>query len=124
MEPMERLNLKPIIYFGSFVVITLIALFLVKSLDISYPVNIRSSNVSSELAVVGEGKVDVVPNSATVSVGISVVNTPTVETAQQQITETNNNVIKELSTVGIPKKQIQLVSKQRFARLECPTAAG
>lgn len=98
---------KPIGMYVIIVLITLVALYIIKVLDISYPINVRSSQVSSELAVVGEGKVDVIPNSATVSVGVSVVNAATVQAAQQQINETNNKIVQALAGLNIPKNQIK-----------------
>jgi uncharacterized protein len=106
MERLPRVE-KPIVIYTIIVLITLVALYLIKVLDISYPISVRSSQVSSELAVVGEGKVDVVPNSATVSVGVSVVNAATVQAAQQQINETNNKIVQAMAALNIPKEQIK-----------------
>ena len=86
-----------------------IILFLVfiKVFDISYPLKVTISNTSSELAVVGEGKVDVVPDTAYVDVGITVSNAKTVEEAQGQINTINNQLIASLTKLGISKNEIK-----------------
>src|SRR3989344_4984068 len=48
--------------------IILAFLFLVNFFNISYPISVSSRTVSGELSVVGEGKVDVVPDTATIQV--------------------------------------------------------
>lgn len=98
---------RPIVVYAAIAIITLVALALVKYFNISYPIDVRSSQVSSELAVVGEGKVDVVPDNASVTVGISVVNAATVEAAQEEINTANNQIIQALAKLGIPQEQIK-----------------
>lgn len=94
-----------LIYIG-ILLTTFAFLFSIKSFDISYPLQITNTTKSSELAVVGEGKVDVVPDSASVSVGITVNNAKTVEAAQKTIDETNNKIIDAMKNLGIDKKDI------------------
>lgn len=91
--------------FGIFAV-ALVFLIVVKGLNVSYPLAVQVSTVSGELAVVGEGKVDVVPDTALADVGITVANEPTVEAVQQQINTTNNAIIEALGKLNVPKKNI------------------
>jgi hypothetical protein len=89
------------------VVISLIALYLVKTLDISYPLTIVSSSKSNELAVVGEGKVEVTPDTAYVDAGITVDNRGTVEEVQKTVNTINDKIISSLRELGIEKADIK-----------------
>lgn len=89
------------------VVISLIALSLVKTLDISYPLTIVSSSKSNELAVVGEGKVEVTPDTAYVDAGITVDNRGTVEEVQKTVNTINDKIISSLRDLGIEKADIK-----------------
>lgn len=95
------------ITYGIIILFTLVGLSLVNVLGISYPLKIQTSAVSDELAVVGEGKVDVVPNTATAEVGITVADENTVEAVQQSLNETNNNIIDALTKMGVEKSNIK-----------------
>ena len=86
---------------------TLIALTIIKFFNISYPISVTTSNVSKELSVVGEGKVEAVPDTARVDVGVTVNNATTAREAQAQITKINNDIIKALLKMGVAKKDIQ-----------------
>lgn len=101
------MKLKEFALVGVFVVGLL---FVIKFADIGYPLHVSISNRSSELAVVGEGKVDVVPDIAYVDVGVTVNSQPTVEVAQNKLKETNNNIIEALKTIGIEEKNIKTVN--------------
>ncbi|MBI3379374.1 SIMPL domain-containing protein [Candidatus Gottesmanbacteria bacterium] len=88
---------------------TFVFLLLIKIFNVSYPLNLLITNTtkSSELAVVGEGKVDVVPDTVYVELGISVSNVATAEEAQKKIDEVNNKVIDALKNLGVDAKDIQ-----------------
>ncbi len=91
-------------HFSHFFVILafiLVGLFLVHTLNLSIPVSVTTSTISSELSVVGEGKVDVVPDTAYVDVGLFVENIQTADLAQKQITEKNNELIKAMKELGV-----------------------
>jgi uncharacterized protein len=88
--------------FAVFVLLVLIRVF-----NISYPVSVTTTTKSTELSVVGEGKVEVVPDTANIDVGISVNNVGTVEQAQQQITKTNDAIITAMKALNIPKENIK-----------------
>jgi uncharacterized protein len=87
--------------------ITIGGLALINALNISYPVNVATHQTSGELAVVGEGKVDVVPDNATVEIGIIVNDATTVDQAQASLNESNNKVVEALVGAGIDKKDIK-----------------
>lgn len=87
--------------------VTMLGLYLINILDISYPLHVSTSVTTSELSVVGEGKVDVTPDTAHVNVGIQVSNTPTAEGAQEQISTINNKIIDAMSSLGIKKEDIK-----------------
>ncbi len=84
----------------------LITLFLIKVLDLSYPLSITTSNVSSELSVVGEGKVEAVPNIAYVEAGVSVSNGATVDEVQASLDKTNNAIIAAVEKAGVKKEDV------------------
>ena len=90
----------------TFTVLVLALLVLIRVFNISYPISIVSTS-SGEFAVVGEGKVDVRPDTSIVDVGISINNAPTVEDTQRQINEVNNKIINALTKLGIQKKDIR-----------------
>lgn len=88
-------------------VVTVALLFTIKFLNISVPVTVTSVSQSNELSVVGEGKVDVVPDVAYITVGIAVNNKPTVNEARAGIDSVNNKIIESLKGLGINKKDIK-----------------
>jgi hypothetical protein len=90
-----------------FFMVLFIFLVLVRVFNISYPVMVMQTNKSTELSVVGEGKVDVVPDTAHIDVGVNIANATTVEAAQSQITKTNNAVIAAMKKLGIAKENIK-----------------
>jgi uncharacterized protein YggE len=100
-------NKKIISTYSALVVITVLALFIIKFFNISYPLEVTNSTTSNELSVVGEGKVDVVPDTAYVNVGITVNNKSNAKEAQNSINTINNNIIQALDKLGIPKKNIK-----------------
>lgn len=57
--------------------------------------------------MVGEGKVDVTPDTASINAGISVTNAASVQAAQNQVDTINNKIIAEMTALGIEKKDIQ-----------------
>ena len=100
-------NKKIVSTYGSIIVITVIALFFIKHFNISYPLRVITSTTQNELSVVGEGKVEAVPDTATVEVGITVNNALTAKAAQKSISEVNNKVLKAMQKLGISKKNIK-----------------
>lgn len=101
--------LNSFIKYSSFLLVTLLVLSLIKIFDISYPMTFTVTNTTktTEFSVVGEGKVDVVPDTLYVDLGINVVNAKTAEETQSKIDEVNNKIIESLKTLGVDKKDIK-----------------
>ncbi|TRZ52395.1 DUF541 domain-containing protein [bacterium] len=93
--------------FIAVVFISLFALYLVKVFNISYPLTLVTTSRSSELAVVGEGKVEAIPDTAYIDAGITVDKAASVDAAQKSINDTNNKIISALKAIGIEKTDIQ-----------------
>lgn len=93
--------------YSLFLFLTLIALLVVKKLDITYPLTITTTTKSTELAVVGEGKVEVVPDTAYIDVGISVNDIETADKAQEMLSSVNNKIIEAVKKLGIAKEEIK-----------------
>ena len=87
--------------------IIFIFLFLIKAFDISYPLTIVTTTRTSELSVVGEGKVETTPDMAYVQAGITVDNAKTVDEAQQTINKVNNEIIASMKPLGVSKDDIK-----------------
>lgn len=88
-------------------ILTILFLWIVNYFNISYPLTISSSQASGELAVVGEGKIDITPNNASVDLGIVTNDAKSVEDAQNQINKVNNAIVENLTQLGIDKKDIK-----------------
>lgn len=86
---------------------TIFALFVIKSFEISYPLTVINTTRSTELAVAGEGKVDVVPDKALIEAGITVSNVQSVAGVQQTINEINNKIVAAMKNLGIERSDIQ-----------------
>lgn len=84
--------------------VSIIALYAIKYLNISYPLSVTTQ--SSELAVIGQGKVESVPDTATISVGITIYDSKSVDEVQKRINEINNTILKKLKELGLTKKNI------------------
>lgn len=109
---MENKNLldrvsPTLLAYAGILLMTIFALILIDRLNISYPISLTSSTTSGELAVVGEGKVDVVPDSASVDIGVIVNDAATVEEAQNNLNNINNRVVEALVGLKIDKKDIK-----------------
>lgn len=85
----------------------IVLLWLVDRLDISYPIRITTSNRSTELSVVGEGKIDVIPDTAYVDLGVTVSNGLSVEAVQKEIDAKNNAIIAALKSEGFNEGDIK-----------------
>lgn len=87
--------------------LVLLLLMIVRSFNLAYPISVTNTTRSAELSVVGEGKVDVTPDTAYVDVGVAVDNAQTVEAAQRQIDTANNKILEAMTTLKIPKNNIK-----------------
>ena len=88
-------------------VVIMLSLAMVNLFKLSLPVTITTSARTSELAVVGEGKVNVVPDTEYISLGVGVNNGASVDAVQSTINQTNNKIISAMKNLGIDKKDIQ-----------------
>jgi len=88
-------------------ILTVFFLWIVNYFNISYPLTVTSRAASGELAVVGEGKVDITPNNASVDLGITTTDAKSVDDAQKQINTVNNAIVENLQQLGIDKKDIK-----------------
>jgi len=93
--------------FGMGLLFVLLFLLFIKAFDISYPLRVVVSNTSQELAVVGEGKVEVTPDTAYIDVGITVNNVKTIDEARRKIDITNNLLIESLKKLGLSSQDIK-----------------
>lgn len=85
----------------------IVTLFIIKSFNLIYPIEISTSQRSTEFSIVGEGKVEATPDTAYVEAGITVNNSRTVELAEATINDVNNKIIENLKGLGIEKKDIK-----------------
>lgn len=85
----------------------IVGLFIIKTLNIGYPLHVSVSNTSTELAVVGEGRVDVVPDVAYVDVGVTVNNAATVEEARKKMDKINSDLVSAVKKLGVTSKDIK-----------------
>jgi uncharacterized protein YggE len=85
----------------------LVFFWLIKVLDISYPLTITTMTKAADLSVVGEGKVDVVPDKAQINLGITVQNATSVAEAQQAINEVNNKIVQAMKNLGVKAADIK-----------------
>ena len=88
-------------------ILTVFFLWIVNYFNISYPLTVTSRAASGELAVVGEGKVDITPNNASVDLGIVTSDAKSVDDAQKQINTVNNGIVENLKKLGIDKADIK-----------------
>lgn len=88
-------------------VITLLFLWAVNYFNISYPLAVTQKQASGELAVVGVGKVDIVPDTASVDLGIVVNDARTIDEAQSKINTVNNAIIEGVKGLSIDKGDIK-----------------
>ncbi len=89
------------------VVLAFVGILVLNLLHIKIPLSMTTSMQSSELAVVGEGKVDIAPDTAFVDLGITVSGVATVQEAQASIDKVNNAVIDAVKQLGITKENVK-----------------
>ena len=88
-------------------VLTLAFLWVVNYFNVSYPLSITSKQASGELAVIGEGKVDIIPDTASVELGIVISDVKTVDEAQAKMNTANNAIVESVKKVGIDEKDVK-----------------
>lgn len=105
--PKDNILLDKLVFYVLFLLVTFSAIVVFNILNISVPVSVTTSTKSSELSVVGEGKAEVIPDTAFVDVGITVSNVTTAAAAQARIDGVNNKIIDAMLALGIPKENIR-----------------
>lgn len=98
------MNFKDFFKTGVFI---LVIFWLIKIFDIFYPINIVTTSKSTELAVVGQGKIDVSPDVFYISTGVIVDNKKTVKEVQDEINKINNKIINVLKKYGLNKENLK-----------------
>ena len=85
-----------------------VLLVLIRIFNVAYPVDIKVTNtsVSSELSVVGDGKVEIKPDTAYIDAGISVSRATTAADAKERMTRVNNAIIAAVKGLGISEADI------------------
>lgn len=83
------------------------SMFALQKTGLTLPITVTTSTISSELAVVGEGKIDVVPDTAYVDVGVSFDNVAASDEAQKRLTDENNKIVAAMKELGIPEQDIK-----------------
>lgn len=91
-----------------------VLLVLIKIFNVYYPVHITTSNISSELSVVGEGKVEVKPDTGYIDVGLTVNNAATVDEAQNAINKTSKDISDAVKKLGIPSSDIKTTNNSVY----------
>lgn len=97
---------KLVSYFFLFLVIIFSLLFL-KSANFTIPLEITNTTKTTEFSIVGQGKVEVVPDTFYISAGIVVNNAPTSTEAQIKISEINNKIIVSVKALGIKETEVK-----------------
>lgn len=120
---------KVLVNFTGILILTFIFLWIVNFFNISYPLEIAQRNVSGELAVVGVGKVDIVPDMASVDLGIVVNNASNVNEAQSQINKVNNAIVEAEKGLGVSKDDIKtsnysIVPNYDYSKVGSGTISG
>ncbi len=103
----RNMNTSKILTVAGVLGVVFFFLLLIKVLGVSYPLYVTSTNVSSEFSVVGEGKVEVKPDTVFIDLGVSTNNSATAEDAQREMTQVNNNIIATLVKLGVAKENMQ-----------------
>lgn len=88
-------------------VVFVLGLAIIRGLGLSFPVSVTTTQKATELSVVGEGKVEVVPDTAYIDVGVSVTNAANVNEARTSIDKTNNAIIAAMAKLGIKKENVK-----------------
>ncbi|NTU73563.1 SIMPL domain-containing protein [Candidatus Roizmanbacteria bacterium] len=101
------MNIKNLIVFIGMLAAVLVFLVIIDKYQIRYPLSVVNSTQAADLSVVGEGKVDVIPDTGSVTAGISIRNESTATEAQAKMNVTNNAIIEAMKQIGIDKKDIR-----------------
>lgn len=84
-----------------------ICLLLMNLFSINIPIVQSSKPIASDFSVIGEGTVEVVPDTAEITAAISVENASSVEAAEEELNIINNQIIQSMLALGLPEEQIE-----------------
>jgi len=101
------MNTNKILTVASVLGVVFVFLLVIKMFGVSFPLYVTSTNVSSEFSVVGQGKVEVKPDTVFIDLGVSTNNSATPQEAQKTLTQVNNGIITILGKMDVPKSNIQ-----------------
>lgn len=89
--------------------ILIVLLLIVKLFNLAIPLEINTTTTarSGEFAVTGTGKVEMIPDTANISAGITVTNVRTTKEAETKISDINNKIVNSLKKLGIQKEDIK-----------------
>lgn len=93
--------------FAAGIVLVLLGLWVASLLNLTIPVKIQTSGSPQELAVVGTGQVDVVPDTVRITFGIRVEQKNSVEAVQKEMNEKSKTVTEALLRSGVKKENIK-----------------
>ena len=96
-------NLKTLLLTLFLIIITL---YLIKVFNIAYPLTIVSTSKTTELAVVGEATIQVVPDTARINLGI-ITQGKNASEVREKIDQINSNFLSELKKLALKKEQIK-----------------
>jgi uncharacterized protein YggE len=96
---------------------TLATLTAIKYFDIYYPIRVTQSQ-AADFVISAEGKVDVIPDTAYVDVGITVSGVPNVQEVQKQLNDANNKIIEQIKNLGIDTKDIKTTNYNIYPQYE------
>lgn len=103
----KMISARHVATYSVILVATAIFLWVINYFNIAYPLTITTKPSSGDLSVVGVGKIDIVPDTANVSLGIVVNNAPTVQEAQSKMNTINNAIIEGVKKLDIKKDDIK-----------------
>ncbi|MCR4326484.1 MAG: SIMPL domain-containing protein [Candidatus Roizmanbacteria bacterium] len=99
--------MKGIKYYTSVLVITIVALMVAQKFGFAFPIVTRTQTAPTELKVVGEGKVEVVPDTGYVTLGVRVDKRETAAEIQSEMNKSINSVTAAIEKLGISSKNIK-----------------
>lgn len=87
-------------------VMAVLGLWLMSALNVSVPVEVKSSAQKTDFSVIGEGKVEVKPDMASINAGVTAT-APTVDEVKRKIDDASNKIVAAVKGLGIPAEDIQ-----------------
>ncbi len=88
-------------------IVTIIVLAIAQRFGFAFPIITKTQTAPTELKVVGEGKVEVVPDTGYVTLGVRVDRRSTAAEIQSEMNKGINDVTAAIEKLGIPKKNIK-----------------